>query len=551
MALLACLLVSARPCAAAERASAAPPLPGFTLHWDFVNSPAELDRLLTFTLDQGARILNVVPPPHIWEDPTSLAALEHVFERTRARGVAVVLNRIDGSGFARSAAERSNWLYTNVLTEPGRLPSGEPTPDYFLATVGKPDYERWLREETAFYAEHFSGQDNLLAFGVGLFNEPFVSQRGALLCYDERTRLYEVGQYTRYAREVFQRYVERACHGSLAEVNRRYRTHCGAIAELPLPKNEYDPAFGDAPAAYWDFLAAINGWVVDQLEACRALWKDKSRRPVPFMLQFNGAVPEKFALGRPAFAALDVVDWISRADALGLSFYTNCGFADWGHASDRATVGLLGLGALLGKAVYVLEAGSECDGAVLRRGELEFFARSVRPLAPRSVIYEFTKMSYCESFATNAGKLMDNEWRINARAAIAVRRALAEAQRPDARSAGRLVFDPLDERPDARALLERWALMRRSLQEPLTFVTRAALDALPAGSTLYVGDGREHDGDVARLATRGVRVRPVRSLIGGTSPTPRGSGRSSQASPASAVSSPSPESPSSHRRGTP
>ena len=499
--------------AAAER-DPSPPLEGFTLHWDFVNSDEDLDRLLSFVFDQGAQILNVVPPPHIWEDPKSLAALERVFDRTRERGVGIVLNRIDGSGFAPNATQRTNWLYTNILTEPGRLPSGKPTPDFFLATVGKVEYERWLREETAFYADRFSGRENLLAFSVGGFNEPFVSQRGSLLCYDETTRQYEVGQYTPFAHAVFRRHVERLCHGSLDEVNRRYRSRFSSIVSIPLPKSESDPAFGDPALAYWDFVSAINGWVVEQLDACRGMWKSRAKRPVPFVLQLNGAVVEKFALGRPAFAALDISDWISRADALGLSLYTNCGFADWGHASDSATVGLLGLGELLGKDTYVLETGSECDGAVLRPGELGFIARSVRALRPKSVIYEFTKTSYCESFGTSAGKLLNGRWEVNARAVRSVRRALTEARQPDSRRPGRFVFDPLGERPDPHALLVRRELMRYALRHPLTFVTREALEAIPAGSTLYVADGPDRATLAVRLARHGIRTRSFGSLIG-------------------------------------
>jgi hypothetical protein len=514
--LLVCLTGLANGAVAApsqQRRPAARARIGFTLHWDFVNSPEEADRLLTFAFDQGVEILNVVPPPHIWEDARSLTTLRRIFDRTREHGVAVVLNRIDGSGFAGSPDQRSNWLYSHVLTAPGRLPSGHATPRVFLATVGKPDYEKWLLQETAFYAEQFGGRENLLAFGVGFFNEPFVSQRGSLLCYDGDPGSYEIGQYTPFAREVYHHYLQRLDGGSLDALNRRYGSHFASLAEVPLPRDEHDPAFGDAARAYWDFASAINAWVVGQLDACRALWKSKAQRPVPFMLQFNGALAEKLARGRPAFAALDIFDWMSRADALGLSLYTDCGFPDWGHASARATVGFLGLARLLGKTTYVLESGSECHGAVLRPPELEFLARTIRPLAPASVIYEFTKTTYCEPLANPAGKLVDNGWHVNRRALRAVRRALARARKPDAHLPGAFVFDPLPQDPDARALARRHALMRLALLRPLTFVTSAALDALPPGSTLYLSHESLRVPLEARLAGRGVHLLALDALL--------------------------------------
>jgi hypothetical protein len=521
--LMCCGGLASSAAAAPLRTGRPPATPriGLTLHWDFINSPEDADRLLAFAFRQGVEILNVVPPPHIWQDARSLATLDHIFDRAHERGVAVVLNRIDGSDFAPSPAERTNWLYTNVLTAPGRLPSGRATPAFFLTTVGKPDYEAWLLEETAFYAEHYSDRENLLAFGLGMFNEPFVSQRGSLLCYDNHTNSYEIGQYTPFARETYRRYLAHLVGGSLEEANRRYHSRFASFSEIPLPRDEHDPAFGNAALAYWDFASAINAWVVAELDACRALWKSKTHRPVPFMLQFSYALAEKLALGRPAFAALDIFDWMSRADVLGLSLYTDCGYPDWGHASAKATVGFLGLAALLDKPTYVLESGSECHGAVLRPRELAFIVHTLRPLAPASVIYEFTKMSYCETFSTHEGKLVDNAWHVNARALRAVRRAWTDALKADARQPGPFVFDPLARQPDAQALARRHALMRLALVRPLTFVTENALDSLPAGSTLYLSRELLHAPLAARLGERGVRLRMLDALLPDGSPVRR------------------------------
>jgi hypothetical protein len=494
------------------------PRVGFTVHWDFFASPAEADRLVAFAIANGAEILNVVPPPHIWEQPESLAELRRIFATASKHGVEVVLSRIDGSSLPDANGERRNWLYTNVLTERGRLPSGKETPDFFLATVGNPAYERWLAEETAFYAENFSSEPALVAFGVGLFNEPFVSQRGSLLCFDADTDSYEIAQYTPYAAAVWRRFLT-GTYGGVAGVNRTYGTRFSALGEVPMPANERDPAFGEPAVAYYDLVSAINGWVVRQLDRCRGIWHARARGSVPFVLQFSGYVPEKFEKGRPAFAALDIFDWMTRADALGLSAYTNCEYPDLGHASVEAMVNDLRLGTLLRKPVYVLEGGSECDGAVLDPGELRFFATVAAPLAPASLIYEFLKVSYAEAFATSAGKLLGADWKPRPDAVAAVRAALAEGKAARGDGSTTYVLDDLAGLPDDAGLLaERARLARLAMERPLTFVPPAALAGLPAGSTLVVSSERQRATLGPALAARGIVVVGAGGLLGTVTP---------------------------------
>ncbi len=506
-------------------ADAAPPPPrvGFTLHWDFFSSAAEAEQLVAFALDNGAEILNVVPPPHIWEDPESLGILRRIFALTAQRGVGVVLNRIDGSSLPGPDGKRFSWLYGRVLTERGRLPSGQPTPEFFLATVGRTDYERWLREETAYYAESFSGEPNLLAFSVGLFNEPFVSQRGSLLCFDPTTDSYEIAQYTPYAAAVWHRYLVEKFY-DVPSVNRRYRASFAALGDVPMPRSEGDRAFGDAGAAYFDFVSAINAWVVARLEECRSLWHARSRRPVPFVLQFSGYVPEKFEKGRPAFVALDIFDWMQRADALGLSAYTNCEYPDWGHASLTAMVSFLRLGRVLGKPVFVLECGAECDGAVLDHRELRFLTTAAGSLAPASLIYEFLKMSYAERFSTSAGKLLGHDFTARPAALAAVREALAAGKQSAGRQKTVFVLDDLVGLPgNAPLLATRKELTRVAMRQPLTFVPEQALAGLPPGATLVVPSPARLGALRELLAPRGVRVEGAETLVrpkDGSKPSP-------------------------------
>jgi hypothetical protein len=485
------------------------------VHWDFFASMRQAERLVTFAIDSGAEVLNVVPPPHIWEQPESVAILRRIFAVAAAHGVGVVLNRIDGSSLPGPGGERTNWLYTHVLTERGRLPSGKPTPEFFLATVGKPEYQRWLREETAYYAENFTGEPNLLAFSVGLFNEPFVSQRGSLLCFDDATDSYEIGQYTPYAAEVWHEELARRFGSDVGAVNRRFRTAFPKLGAIPMPTGEHDPAFPDAGAAYFDFVSAINGWVVARLEECRTLWHARSRREVPFLLPFSGYVPEKFEKGRAAFVALDIFDWMRRADALGLSAYTNCEYPDWGHASVGAMAAFLRLAPLLGKPVFVLESGTECDGAVLAPGELGFLASTVRVLAPQTFIYEFLKTSYDEGFRTSAGKLLGPDFRPRAAAVAAVREALHEAREPGLPVPTAYVLDDLVGLPDDAAVLAlRARLAIVALRRSLTFVPEAEAARLPSGAVLFVPDAARLAALRVRLAPRDVAVESAEALLG-------------------------------------
>jgi hypothetical protein len=506
-------------CSAVEKSSAkgaAPtaPLVGFTYHWDFFSSPAEAERLLAFAFAHGAQVLNVVPPPHVWEHPEDLELLRRVFVLTQEHGVAVVLNRIDGSALAGATAERGNWLFENVLTEPGMLPSGAKTPGFFFATVGNEALVEWEREETAFYAEHFSSQPNLLAFSVGGFNEPFVSQRGSLLCWDESTESYELAQYTPRGRAVWRRFLEHK-FSSTAAMNAAYGARFASLAEVPMPRSERDTAFPRPGPAYWDLVSAVNEWFVASLEDCQRIWHARRKRAVPFVLQLNGGVVEKLEKGRPAFAALDIPDWLHRADAMGLSLYLNCGYPDWGRASAAATISLLRLGTIEGKPELVLEGGNECDGATLEPDRLSCFGSAAAPLAPRTVIYEFLKEGYADSFSTATGKLLGSDWTPRLEACRTVESAFAAARVPVRSEAPLLVLDDvgaLAENVDLQ--LERRQLVRLGLRRPVVFVPLGDVALLPPGTTLVV-QGREAVTRLtASLKDRAVAVVSAGSVLG-------------------------------------
>jgi hypothetical protein len=504
--------------AAAPAATAPPPLPrpalvGYTVHWDCFDNRAEAERLVRFAIGHGARVLNVVPPPYIWTQPESLATLRAIFAVAHKHGVVVMLNRIDGSSFAPAGRPRVSLLFSKILTSTGRLPDGTPTPDVFLATVGNPAYETWLEEETRFYAENFSGEPALAGFSIGPFNEPFVSQRGSLLCWSPATDSYELGQYTPFLAALWRRELARRFNRDLSTFNGRFGTSFSSFDEVPLPASERDPRFPHGAAAYWELVSVVNSWVVDRYESCRAIWHARARRDVPFVLQFSGYVPEKFEKGRPAFAALDIFDWMARADALGLSLYTNCEYPDWGHASDAAMVNFLRLGRLLGKRVFILEGGNECDGAVLNGTELGFFRDQARHLAPAAVIYEFLRETYYESAPHRGGKLLSQTWKENSDALALVTAALAEAASPaPPRPVVYVADDPAALADDPAALEVRKALIAAALRTPIVFVPVNVIDALPSGSTLIM-PSPPAPALARRLQSRGVTLKSAQEYL--------------------------------------
>jgi hypothetical protein len=463
------------------------PLTGFTIHFDFIETKEDAERLLDFVYKNGAKIINVVPPPHVWESTLNLQILKRVFAFAAAHKIKIILSRIDASQVTGAKFDRDNYLYTNILKDRGRLPSGKETPSFFCGTVGNRNFMQWQKEETLYYAINFSREPALLGFSIGMFNEPFASQRGSLLCFNEDANTYEIAQYTPDALDWWHDWLKQEFPGGIMAANQRYQTSFKAIQDIPLPLNEKDPGFGNPFSAYWDFALSINYWVVSQYEENRSIWHKNRKKDIPFLLQISGYELEKLEKGRLAFAALDVFDWLMRADALGISLYTNAEYPDHGHDSDHASIHLLELGRLLKKPVYLLESGYEDNGAVLDDNELAFFVASAQELQPRCVIYEFLKMSYDESFVHHSGKLIDNSWNVNEDALGKINAAFKKVKMPiESKPPIYIYDDPGALRDSEKELALRKEMIRRAYREPLVFIPEGAIGHLPCGSTLVV-----------------------------------------------------------------
>lgn len=355
--------------------------PGYTFHFNFLDSPAAAVETVALAGQAAARMVSLVPPAHIWEDTRARATLDASIAAIKHHGLRFVFSRMDANQSGGLA-----WLYQSVLARPGRLPDGSPTSDWFRSTVGNLRFERWQNQETRYYAGRYGRLPQLAGFAVGGMVEPFVSQRGSLMQWDEASGNYEIAQYTEECRAEWHRWLRRR-FGGLQAINRAYRTRFSKVSRVPMPSSGDDLRFGRPREAYFDFARSINDWFVRQYRSNRRLWHQFSNKP--FLLQLNGLESEKIARGRPEFAAFDLPSWVAQADAVGISLYTHAGYPDWGHAANKSTMRLLLSARDSGKPAFIMESGCEAPRVTLRSHELSFVTSMGLLLDPIGYIYEY------------------------------------------------------------------------------------------------------------------------------------------------------------------
>ena len=405
-----------------------PPKPGFVIHFDFISNEREGRELVRIAARAGAKVANVVPPAHIWENDQSLRMLAGILDEINKLHLSLVFTRIDAAYPPDTKGERFYYLYSNILDEFGILPDGSRTVAYFKTTAGRDGYREWMEEETRYYATHYGNLPNLLGINLGPFSEPFSSERGSFLEYVNKTGSYEIAQYTPYALNLWHQWLNKH-YETVAAVDAEYATSFPSFDSIPMPLNESDSRFGKPALAYFDFARSLNDWFVDCYQRCRKIWHESAARPdIPFILQFSGGEPEKFVRGRPGFAAFDMPGWVGMADALGLSLYTNSGFPDMGHASVSTTINLVSVARALGKDVFVLEGGNEAPNVTLDPVEFHFYSTIARRLEPRTYIYEFLKDKFQEDYPYNPGKLVTAKGKIRQPAFNTLRAAFAEME---------------------------------------------------------------------------------------------------------------------------
>jgi hypothetical protein len=355
--------------------------PGYTLHFNFLNSPAASAETVTLAEKAFARVVSLVPPAHIWEDTNGLHSLDAAITAIKQQGLHFVLSRMDANQSTGMA-----WLYQYPLAQPGRLPDGSASVDLFRATVGNHRFEHWQNQETQYYARRYGRLPQLVGSAIGGMVEPFVSQRGSLLQWNEASDSYEIAQYTSDCQAEWHRWLRRH-FGGVQGINRAYHTRFPSVAAVPMPLHGEDSRFGRRREAYFDFVQSISDWFLRQYQTNRRLWRQSSTKP--FLLQLSGFESEKIARGRPEFAAFDLPSWISKADAVGMSLYTHAAYPDWGHAANLATLQLLASATDGGKQAFVMESGCEAPRVTLRPHELSFVTHIGLLLNPTYYIYEY------------------------------------------------------------------------------------------------------------------------------------------------------------------
>ncbi len=491
------------------------PKPGFVLHFDFITNASEGIALVDVAARAGAKVINVVPPAHIWDSPASVAALDRILAEIARRHLSLVITRIDGSPLPDPSGNRFNYLYGRILTEPGRLPNGKATAEYFLTTAGRDGYAEWMEEETRYYAKHYGRLPNLLGINLGPFSEPDTAQRCGFFEYMDETRRYEITQYTPDALKVWHQWLA-AHYQDIAALRSDYGSNFDSISTVPMPLNERDSRFGRPDLAYFDLLRSLNDWFVGCYERCRSLWHEVSgRADVPFILQFSGGAAEKFMLGRTGFAAFDLPGWIAMADAVGISIYTNSGFPDMGHASIVATLNLIAVARDMGKDIFVLEGGNEAPNVTLDPVQLEFFGTAANKVSPRTYIYEFLKDKFDEEYSSNPGKIVAADGKVRKPAFDALRKLFREIEtRPAVREPTALyaVVDSLACRGRASAGELNAALYDLASSVSIRWIPKGREALIRPGRPVVRQDGSVENGNDA-LARLFAAVPPVDSGV--------------------------------------
>jgi hypothetical protein len=484
----ACVLV-----AAISPQRTTPPRPGFVIHFDFISTVQEGRDLVRIAVKAGAQVINVVPPARIWENKLAVLMLDGILSEISHNKLRFVFTRIDGTyPLERGQPERYNYLYAEILTDPGRLPNGKETVEYFRTTVGRKGYSEWMEAETRYYAKHYGRYPNLLGINLGPFSEPFASERGGFLQYVQETQRYEITQYTPEAGDWYHGWLNRH-YGDIRKVNTEYGASFAAMDDVPLPLNEKDTRFGRPELAYYDFARSLNDWLVDNYTRCRRIWHEESgRADVPFILQLSGAFPEKLAKGRPGYAAFDIPGWIAVADAVGLSLYTNSGYPDFGHSLVQASVNVVALARDLHKDVFVLEGGTEAPHVIIDPVELRFYGSAARKLNPRTYIYEFLKDKFDEPFASNPGKLVTAQGKIRRPAFQALQKLFREiaadktAPEPPALY---FVSDALAARSSLKAGVLNAALYDIASEVAVRWIPKGKESFIPSDVSVVASDG--------------------------------------------------------------
>jgi hypothetical protein len=388
---------------------------GYTIHFNALKSVGDAKKSITFAQTAGAGVVNIVPPAHIWLQPADVEMLDTLFAEASAKNIRVILSRIDAN-----YPDGKNYLYGKVLAPVVQSGAVKVYP-----IVGNLAYEDWMQQETEYYATHYGQHPNLAGICLGGFAEIFDSPRAGVLVWSDKTKRYEIGQYTDLMKKYWQQWLVNQFE-NIDRINQEYKTNFASIEDIPMPNSESDKKFGLPHRAYFDFVTAINSWWWKQYNHNRKLWQKSSK--TPFILQLNGTLIDKLGNGHPAFAALNLPAWLNNADAIGLSLYTDSKLADLGFGSLYGTANLVQWAKELGKPIFILESGMNRPKSGFDLFHLRYLTQLAIPLNPNAYIYEHFRYGRQEKIIP-AGYLYTVDWKPNLPNSGSIQRAFQQTNR--------------------------------------------------------------------------------------------------------------------------
>jgi hypothetical protein len=398
---------------------------GYTIHFNILKSVTDAKKSITYAQSAGAGVVNIVPPAHIWSEPTCVEMLDALFAEASTKNIRIILTRIDAN-----YPDGKNYLYRQVL-----VPLAQSRVTKVYPTVANPAYEQWMQQETEYYATHYGQHPNLAGFCIGGFADLFDSPRAGVLVWSDKTKRYEIGQYTDLMKKYWQQWLVTQFE-NIDRINQEYKTQFMNIEDIPMPNNESDKRFGFPHRAYFDFVTLINSWWWKQYNDNRTIWRRSSK--APFILQLNGTLLDKLSNGHPGFAALNIPAWLNNTDAIGLSLYTDAKLADLGFGSLFGMTNLVQWAKELGKPVFVLESGLNNPKSGFDLFQMRYLSQIAIPLNPSAYIYDYFRYGKPEKIIP-AGYIYSLDWKPNLPNSGTIQRAYRQTNLVLTENRGKLV----------------------------------------------------------------------------------------------------------------
>ncbi len=315
---------------------------GYTLNFNNLRSSTHALQCLDLAQKAGAQVISVIPPAHIWEDGKSEVILDSLFDEADKRHMKIIIQGVDAK-----QSTGTNYLYQKVLSE-SSTPVSNPSLE---SIIGNPEYEKWLNEETRYYASTYGKRPSMAGFTIGIFSETF-SQ--LFIPSKSQAGQYQFIQRSSYARTYWLSWLQKRVD-SIDLINRDYRTSFNSFDDLPIPANDWDNRYPLSEKAYFDYLRAMNDWLLSEFDLVKTQWHNYSEQPVIWHLDGNAA--SILASSGSAHGALDVQQWMEMADVVGVSLYSDSKQADGGLSKIQSTLSLVGISSDKGKPLYVMASG--------------------------------------------------------------------------------------------------------------------------------------------------------------------------------------------------